>query len=179
MEVGLVTALSTLLLVGAMRWLVGLGGVVHASLDEAETSTLTRASAQLVADVAAARSCSPTGSDAPVSLVSPSVVRLTTMSGGSLRSVTWSLSAGQLLRAELPVDASCTYVEPTQWVTWSTSVDMDVSWFAGVRSGVVVPLGTDGVCVNVFMPRCQLDGVQVQLRSVSDALIVQQTGLLP
>jgi len=48
-----------------------------------------------------------------------------------------------------------------------------------VRSGVVVPLGTDGECTNTFMPRCQLDGVQIQVRSTSDALIVQQTGLLP
>lgn len=178
MEVGLVTVLSTLLLVGAMRWLVGLGGVVNASLEEAETETLSRAVALFVSDVQGARPCEPTGVDAPISLVSPSLVRMTTVSGGELRSVTWSMSAGQLLRAESVPAADCAYVAPTSWVTWSTSLDMDASLFSGVIGGVVLPLGTDGDCATTFVPRCSLDAVQVEVSSTSDALVIRQTAAL-
>lgn len=172
MEVGLVTVLSTALLVGAMRWLIGLGGVVNATLDEAETSTLHRAAQQFAADVASAQSCQPMGTDASISLVSPSTVRLTTLSGGDLKSVTWSVSGGQLLRAEDPVASDCAYVTPTAWVTWSANVDPDESGFQGVRSGALVPLGTDGSCEVPWVSRCRLDAIDVEFKSADDALVV-------
>lgn len=178
LEVTIVAALSSVLLIGTLRWLVGLGGVVNANLNTADNATLLRAAEQFGTDVTSAVHCEASGADARMREITDTRVAMVTSDGGTPVSVVWKIQGSLLQRGQAAMGPGCTFTEPGAWTTWSNTLSTADSLFEAVTDGSVLPDGTNGICNDEWSTDCQVDAVSVTLQNTGDEYTAHKVYIL-
>lgn len=177
LEVSVAAVLTGLLVIGIMRWLIGLASAASSNIEATQSTLLMRAGDAIADDVRSATPCRETGTDAALVELTDTTVTLHTTTSSGPRWVQWKLNAGELQRAEAPLGNTCE--EPVastlNWVTWAEDVDPLRSQFVLIRDGQTITGGTAGSCVTRYSSRCLGDAIDMTLVRESDASAVRRT----
>lgn len=187
-EVAVAAALSSLLLLLVIRWVLSLLGATTTSVELAGATRDTGYLADmLAADFAAAGGCDPLGLDVPLAAVAPDSFVLyadvTAPGGGpdagpdgTVDVVAWRVGNGTVSRAVVAGDGSCTVdLSGADWRTVAVAARAVPAggWaVAGYRNGVAHTSPADyGTCTGLDAERCLYDTlrVRVDLQTVTGA----------
>jgi type II secretory pathway pseudopilin PulG len=165
-ELAVVVVLSTVLVFGMARWLVGIGYSAKVGFQDAADRSRHLAVEQFSQDIAAVRWCTPAASDARIRELSSESISMVVGDGAQADTlVTWRVVDGALQRGEAALDGACE-ATISAWVTWVEGVD--VAEFSQVRDGAVNTAGTAGPCPHEWYDRCQVENVQLRLSTSGD-----------
>jgi len=162
-ELGVVLALSVLLVFGMVRWLVGVGYAAKAGIDNATDQRSELVVEALRRDLRSMRHCRANGGDARlVEVGGSSMTLLGDPDGdGTVEAISWRVLGGDVQRGVTALDADCAPEGETSWTAWARGVE---SFTLGlVRGGGIDQGGTAGPCVTEYVARCEPGPVQVTL----------------
>lgn len=167
MELGVVLALTVLLVFGMVRWLVGIGYSARTGIENAADQRAAQVLDRIGEDLTSLRHCDTNAGDARLVTMAAtglpaSMTIVTDPDGdGTTRTVTWRLSNGDIERGEAAMGAGCAPGEITEWTKWMR--DVDAFTLTLLRNGGEDPTGTAGTCANEYSARCSVAPVQVEI----------------
>ena len=178
--VELVTAmiLGSLLIAAALRWGVGVAGVVGGSVRAGDNSQIVLAAERLADDIDGAVHCDTDGRDAVLRSLSPTSITIVADPDGDgvPALVSWRLNEGRLQRGVGALTPDCVATDPSTWSTLATQVDTDASWFRPVVGGLVSSASGDYLsCVNAATAGCATPSFTVRVMRSGYAEIVERT----
>lgn len=162
-ELGVVVVLTSLLLLGLVRWLVGVGASASVGIDSAADSRSLLVFDRMSKDLLALGHCQGSGVDASVAEVAPSRLTIVADVDGdaSVETVVWRIDGDHIERGVAPMAADCALGEVTDWGVWLSGADDLV--FSVISDGQELLSGTAGVCVTGYVTRCQVELLSVRI----------------
>jgi type II secretory pathway component PulJ len=170
-ELGVVVLLTSLLIFGMVRWLVGIGASASAGIEDASDQRAALVFDQIAKDLRTLVHCQAAGTDARVVQVQAGAMTVITDSDGdgTAETVSWRISGGTIQRGMAAMGADCQPGEVTAWTDWLDGAqELRLSVY---RDGVEESLGTLGACTTEIPTRCRvaLIGVRVDAGQVAAA----------
>ena len=178
MELGVVTILTTVLILGMVRWLTGIGATARVGFQDAADGRRAMVTEQLRRDIEGAVHCDAGGRDARVRELAADRLTLVVQSDADaeLEIVGWRVNNGALERGETELDADCEGT-PGDWGVWATDV-ADIT-FTKIIDGAASEAGTAGSCGDELLVRCQVETIGVDLSFDADPAVERIALTLP
>lgn len=167
-ELVLVLTIGTILLTGMISWLVSLGSVAEAGLNDMGNNEVILAEGQIGDDIVNMAMCGGSyGNLSKVYQVSPLLMSVHSAIDGEVHRVSWRYNdvSNTLERSILLLDAQCASDEADEWVIWVRDVESVV--FSAVRKSGV-DRTTEGICTRAYVSRCTLTSIAVEITILED-----------
>lgn len=115
-EIALVSALSSILILIALRWVGGITTVTIGGMEDAQSQRARSVILVVEEDLRRAQHCDPSGLDSPlVSVTSDAVTVLADSDAdGDVEKITWRLSGSYVERAVLADQGNCVFAAPDE-----------------------------------------------------------------
>lgn len=167
-ELALVLVIGTMLLTGMISWLVSLGSVAEAGLNEMGNNEVILAEGQLSDDIVNITICGGSYSNvSKVYQVSPSLMSVNSDIDGEVHRVSWRYNdaSNTLERSILLLDAQCAPSGTDEWVIWVRDVESVV--FSAIRKSGG-DRTTEGICTRAYVSRCTLTSIAAEITILED-----------
>lgn len=173
-ELGVVVLLTSLLIFGMVRWLVGIGASASAGIEDVSDQRAALVFDQIAKDLRTLAHCQAAGTDARVVQVQANTMTVITDSDsdGTAETVSWRISGGTIQRGAAAMGADCQPGEVSAWTNWLDGAqELRLSVY---RDGVEENLGTLGACTTEIPARCRVALIGVQIDAGQGAAAEQR-----
>lgn len=168
LELAVVLSISTILLVGMVSWLVSLGSVAQAGLNEIGNNEVVLAEAQIGDDITNMTWCSQDSvTMSRVKHVNLSDMAIYSLDNGTRSRISWRYNSllQTLERSAVAVDSNCVSNTEDSWAIWVRNVESTT--FKVGRSDSS-DLTTGGECFSAYASRCMSASLKVEILIIDD-----------